>query len=317
MLPATPMTPSEFDRILKLYQQDKLPEDQRRLVEQWLETKTDYNQVTPIDDKRLAELEAEFFRRIDGQAKVRRLVPVWLKAAAAIMLLAIASYTLVMVTTNEIIEVRTASVPQKIILPDGTLVWLKAESTLSYPEEFEGGTRNVSFSGEALFEVAKDREHPFTIQYHQYTATVLGTSFNLSTKSGTHLQLAVLTGKVQLTSATDAEGVTVTPNRAVIYNGKKLIADITIQENERTGLVEDTQYDMQFRDARMGDIFKKLENKFEVTVDPENESLNNCFMTGDFTDQSLNETLDALSKTLGFEYEVKEKVVTIKGEGCQ
>lgn len=311
------MTESEFTRLIELYQQGKLPQDQRDLIDQWLEMHSEYENSIIISNERKAELEAELMARIEKAGKQRKLVAVWLKAAAAVMLLAAATYTLVVVSANEIIEVRTASVPQKIILPDGTLVWLKAESTLSYPEEFDGETRNVSFSGEALFEVTKNPEHPFTIQYNQYTATVLGTSFNLSTKSVTHLQLAVLTGKVRLTSADDTEGVTVTPNRSVIYNGRELIADMSIHENERTNLVEDTQYDMEFRDAHMRDIFKKLENKFDVTVDPENESLNNCFMTGDFTDQSLNETLDALSRTLGFEYEVRDKVVKIKGEGCQ
>ena len=61
-------------------------------------------------------------------------------------------------------------------LPDGTLVYLNSESTLSYPSRFDNDTRNVTLQGEAYFEVAKNPEKKFIVSTsHQSQIEVLGT----------------------------------------------------------------------------------------------------------------------------------------------
>lgn len=68
----------------------------------------------------------------------------------------------------------------KLILMDGTKVWLNAGSTLRYPTEFKK-ERNVSLVGEAYFEVAKDTLRPFHVEVpHRQSVTVLGTHFNIN-----------------------------------------------------------------------------------------------------------------------------------------
>lgn len=66
-----------------------------------------------------------------------------------------------------------------IILSDGTKVWLNAESNISFPERFEGRTREVSLSGEAYFEVKKDAHRPFIVTTEKLTTTVHGTIFDV------------------------------------------------------------------------------------------------------------------------------------------
>jgi ferric-dicitrate binding protein FerR (iron transport regulator) len=69
----------------------------------------------------------------------------------------------------------------QITLPDGTKVWLNAASSLSFPSTFQGlGNRKVELSGEAYFEVAKDKTHPFIVSSSKQEVEVLGTHFNIN-----------------------------------------------------------------------------------------------------------------------------------------
>jgi ferric-dicitrate binding protein FerR (iron transport regulator) len=69
----------------------------------------------------------------------------------------------------------------QITLPDGTKVWLNAASSLSFPSTFQGlGNRKVELSGEAYFEVAKDKAHPFIVISSKQEVEVLGTHFNIN-----------------------------------------------------------------------------------------------------------------------------------------
>ena len=66
-----------------------------------------------------------------------------------------------------------------VTLPDGTQVWMNAASSLRFPTAFTGGTRQVTLTGEAYFEVAKDAGHPFGVAVKDMKVTVLGTHFNV------------------------------------------------------------------------------------------------------------------------------------------
>ncbi|HWW42417.1 FecR family protein [Pedobacter sp.] len=69
----------------------------------------------------------------------------------------------------------------QIILPDGSKVWLNAASSITYPVSFiKQQERCVKLAGEAYFEVAKDKEHPFIVKTHKQEIKVLGTHFNVS-----------------------------------------------------------------------------------------------------------------------------------------
>lgn len=67
-----------------------------------------------------------------------------------------------------------------ITLPDGTNVWLNANSSISYPTAFSGKERKVSITGEAYFEVAGEAEQPFTVKVNEMDVMVLGTHFNIN-----------------------------------------------------------------------------------------------------------------------------------------
>jgi len=88
----------------------------------------------------------------------------------------------------------------QITLPDGTKVWLNAASNLSFPSTFKGlGNRKVELSGEAYFEVAKDKAHPFIVATDKQEVEVLGTHFNINSYADeTATKTTLLEGSVRV-----------------------------------------------------------------------------------------------------------------------
>lgn len=251
----------------------------------------------------------------------------WLRVAAAILLLAIcfASWQYVRPRPGKRTErpvAQTSSVTSsggitKAILGDGTLVWLKGRSTITYSSEFTGNTRNVTLYGEALFEVAKDPDHPFIIQCGGLTTTVLGTSFNIRS-SEDKVEVVVLTGKVTLRSEGN-EDLVVLPNEKAVYHGaEKQLSKLGNQAKvgEKRTVVEGTEYGMTFEDTRMAEVISKVEKKFNVKVSCAEPSIANCKVTADFTDQSLESTLLLIAEALSLEYTIDGLNVSLTGMGC-
>ena len=96
----------------------------------------------------------------------------------------------------------------RIVLPDGSIVKLNANTKLEYPERFSAHLRTVKLSGEAFFEVTKDSLHPFKIEMANAAVVVLGTSFNVSAYPGAdRVEVNVETGKVKLIPLTGERAV--------------------------------------------------------------------------------------------------------------
>ena len=68
----------------------------------------------------------------------------------------------------------------RLVLPDGSKVWLNASSSLHFPTVFNGNERNVDLTGEAYFEIAKNKEKPFHVNVNGYQVEVLGTHFDVN-----------------------------------------------------------------------------------------------------------------------------------------
>lgn len=85
----------------------------------------------------------------------------------------------------------------KIVLSDGTKVWLNAKSELRFPAHFSGTERRVLLRGEGFFDVAKDADKPFYVQINGVDIKVLGTQFNVNAL-GKYLKTTVVEGSVQV-----------------------------------------------------------------------------------------------------------------------
>lgn len=93
---------------------------------------------------------------------------------------------------------------RQLTLPDGSRVWLNAESEISFPSKFTSRVRKVKVKGEAYFEVSKDPRRPFIVSTDYFTTTVHGTSFNLRARSTDDAGVALVEGSVSVSAGNGA-----------------------------------------------------------------------------------------------------------------
>lgn len=339
----------EFNRLIERYQQGLLSGKEKQLMDEWFETIGRDNvqntaEVTfvygwtnedkfNLKKKILAQIEVEEqptlhfdTESLSAPPRIASINRVWYRAAAAVLLLATLSYAVWQFSGMDlsslfpgakVTAVSTTGQINKVLLSDGSIVWLKGNSTLTYLEEFRGNERSVTLQGEALFEVEKDPAHPFIIQCGELTTTVLGTSFNIKSNEK-NIEVVVFTGKVSLTSFHDKQGIVVLPNEKAVYNGlHKQLAKVETVKEEKVAAVTGTEYSMDFEDTRMSEIIRRIEGKFNVKVTMSDPELGNCVITADFTDQSLDRTFNLISQAIGFEYKINGNEISLRGTGCE
>ncbi|MBC9933224.1 FecR family protein [Chitinophaga qingshengii] len=217
-------------------------------------------------------------------------------------------------------QVSSGVAMQKIILPDSSIVWLKPNSHLQYPDPFPKDTRQVQLTGEALFEVTQRAHQPFVVSAGGYTAKVLGTSFNLRVLPAANgMELSVLTGKVAVAGGSKSQ-----PEKTTVLSARqKLVADSSqyvvqaVVPREQSALEAGTQYNMNFHNISFPEVLRRLEEKFNISCQLEGTGLQYCSLTVDLTDQSLQQSLELIAATSNGRYQMQEGKVTWSGEGCK
>lgn len=200
----------------------------------------------------------------------------------------------------------------KITLSDGTQIWLNAGSLLKYPKDFKGDTREVYLTGEAFFDVAKDKKHPFIIHTDKMDTKVLGTSFNVQAyPDQTTQEVSVLTGRVNVKSTVTEENVYVTPGQKVIFKSKnnKLQAFKDIPVNSislwRKNIIV-------FEDTPLPEVAATINRNYNVAVEIKNKNLNTLKINGYFKDLSADQVLALVCNIINASYKLDAGVYKIE-----
>lgn len=100
--------------------------------------------------------------------------------------------------TQSIVEkINHQQIPMMVELMEGTKIWLKPKSRITYPSQFSNDKREVSLKGEAYFEVQSDKSWPFLVKSKNVITRVLGTTFNISAfPNRPAIEIALLEGSV-------------------------------------------------------------------------------------------------------------------------
>ncbi|MCI1681148.1 MAG: FecR domain-containing protein [Bacteroides sp.] len=101
----------------------------------------------------------------------------------------------------------------KVILSDGTQVWLNAESQMSYLSSFEDNQRVVYLRGEAYFKVSPDKKRPFIVKTENIQTLVLGTEFNLRNYSATDIHITLVHGALKVSNHRGENPVNIKPGQ--------------------------------------------------------------------------------------------------------
>jgi len=247
----------------------------------------------PLLEKRIADRRRQRFLRI-------------VSSAAAILILGIMSWgTYVYMSPADILTVSTLAETKLVELPDGSRVTLNRYSTLSYPEKFKTGNREITLTGGAYFAVSKDADHPFIVQTGAVDVRVLGTEFNVEAYPRDELiKTTLFEGSVAF-EAKEGENLILVPGESAVYD--KVAKSVAKAQNSQSA-DEIAWQDgaLIFSELPLKEVIRQLSNRFNVEIHIDSPELEQIRMTGRFIH---GETLDNILKLLqGIgEFEVTQK----------
>lgn len=241
--------------------------------------------------------------------------------AAAICLAVLSTWTIMNYQRENVIEEELAfeefSTPPgqraQVKLHDGTVVWLNARSRLRYPNRFSGAERKVELDGEAFFEVFRNEEAPFVVSTEKLDIKVLGTKFNVFAYKGKNeFTTALIEGSVKLyQSDNESVAMYMSPNDyAELKDGRLVKSKIS-----STDFLLWKEGIYAFDDIPFGEIIKKLELYYDITIEIRNKKLNNYKFSGKFRQRDgIESVLKTLQKIYNFSYVKDEELnkITIR-----
>lgn len=181
----------------------------------------------------------------------------------------------------------------KIILPDGTEVWLHSNSSLTYNSNLHSNKREVSMTGEAYFSVTHDATKPFIVHTNGVSVQVYGTKFNVNSNlSSEDVTVSLIEGSVSMKSAN--KEVFLKPGQEGVFDRSTK----TLEEN--TGDVEfakswaDNQLRFENKDIRY--VCRYLSKWYSVNIDVNSNIPNNQSYTFTVRNESLEEIVRLMSR---------------------
>ena len=282
------MNESNMRELLRLYEEGKATEEQRRLVEAYLEYHQQQGPKREQDKNpdALQEImnkislarqeqqeEAPVIPMEESHGRRRRIA--WMAAASVIVVVVMAGLLWKQGARKPASEPIAATyktikaAPGRMIhllLSDSSEVWLKAGAVLRYPQPMGDKLRRLELlDGEAFFQVHPDATRGFVVQTAKLQTTVLGTSFNIKAyRQSQQMSVTVATGKVEVSPGTSGKSMFLTADQQARYNtgtgqlSRNTIAAVKMPD-WKVG-------DFDFTEESLGDIAIELEYYFNVHI---------------------------------------------------
>lgn len=221
----------------------------------------------------------------------------------------------------------------KIVLPDGSQVWLNSGSNLTYTKEFGNKLREVELSGEAYFDVVKNPELPFIIHTNQIDVKVVGTAFNVKSYPGERrTETTLIRGKVEvMIHNRPDEKIILKPNeklvvvndeivsvpgvpKAVIKNEPIVAVGQLTHYTRNDSIVVETawvQNKLVFDNESFADMAARMQRWYNMEFEFRDASVSGLHFTGAFTTETIQQALDAMSISAPFHYAIKGNKVIL------
>ncbi len=306
-----------------------------REYEKTWQTWDDYSHVLQIDT---GKASGKVSRRISDESPQRKIGRVYARGAAVLLPLVIvfASYLYVrqphVADFTPIQEIVTVYGTRKqVLLPDSSVVWLNAGSSVEFPLAFSGGKREVILVGEGYFEVVKNPEEPFYVQTEEIEniyVKALGTAFNVKAYAeDDRIETTLLSGNAQLLQRTNGREITLAvlePDQHVVYDKKKRSTQVMDEPEEEKPVITtrisslEAQVEINkhtawvagrliFRNDSMGEVARRLGRWYNVDVTLKDDILRGYSYTATFTDETLEQVMELLTMTAPIEYRIKSR----------
>lgn len=274
----------------------------------------------------------------------------WLPYAAALVIIAGSSYGLYRYNRAPVapagdqlpISEVAASLGSRsrMVLPDGTQVFLNAGSRLTYHPSFNTQLREVNLEGEAFFEVTHDSQRPFIVHTSGIDIKVLGTAFNVkSYAADATIEATLLRGSIEVVRKNDpsAPKVILRPHEKLVFNKEESpelvsspirqpttadnpdnppgISIMTLSGNKPDSVIKETSWlynKLNFEGDSFEEVAIKLERWYDVHITIRSERLKQMHLKGSFATESLPKALEYLQLIVPFTYTIEGKEVIIQ-----
>lgn len=201
----------------------------------------------------------------------------------------------------------------EMLLPDGSIIFLNADSRIKYSVDGKDGVREVFLEGEAWFDVAKNEEKPFLVQTPFYNVNVTGTQFNVKAYPNDQLITTTLEeGEVAISASHKLK----IQEEVVLKPGEQISFDKT----SKAFVVKtvNTRWFTSWKDNKLilvnmnlDDFVVILERKYGVDIEVKNEDILNLHVDCTIKNESIIEILNVLKKTLPISYEIVGQKIEI------
>jgi ferric-dicitrate binding protein FerR (iron transport regulator) len=203
----------------------------------------------------------------------------------------------------------------KVVLSDGSKVWIDSETTFRYPSDFSQNGRNVILDGQAYFEVAENRNSPFTVSTDLMDVKVLGTRFSLSAyKEDRQVRATLLDGEIVLKNKISES------KESILYPGDQARYDKKTNELKIQHLPDKEQGEIgwlngryEFFDEPLYHILNVASRWYNVDFIINDDSLKNNRFTGVMKrDYPVDQLLKLIQKTSDVIIEKNDKTINLK-----
>lgn len=213
--------------------------------------------------------------------------------------------------------------PLTVALPDGSTIQLMPEAAVSYAPAFvRNHRREVFLTGEAFFEVRKDKSNPFFVYANDLITRVVGTSFTIKSSSK-RVEVIVRTGKVAVMQAKDLDGresapeIMLTPNQQAVFTTERPVISKTITENPVAIAHPEIKPNFTFENQPVAEVFQLLQETYGIPVVYDSTRMANCYLRVTLRDEPFFEKLGIICSTIEASYQITDGQVVISGQGCE
>jgi len=262
--------------------------------------------------------------RFNYNAKKQSLLSTtWLKIAAVLVLVLGAgwlSYHLLNRSQKDFEAI--AATDQKVfkVLADGTRIWLNKQTSITYNQNFGKHQREIFLNGEAYFDVVKNTDVPLFIHAGDIDIEVKGTAFNVNAyREAKQVQVALVRGSIAVTDRQNtAHSILLKPNEKLVFIPKTITQSesnfqiLAVKPNALNREIGWTTDTITFNKEKLIDLALRLEKKYDVKIDIKSEALKEKRFSGTFTNQTIQQALNALQLSYPFTYTINNRLVTIK-----
>ncbi len=316
----------KYDLLAKYFSGEVTSSEQKSVLEWKKDNPKEFDNMRSIWEARnLVDFDSrtaisKVWTQIEKNKPQRSLRIGWMRnvAAAAILLcvLGIGWKTYSYMNTSEAQEEyltisNREATPKLVNLPDGSLVTLNQNASITHLAKFDSETRAVQLDGEAFFKVFHDPETPFIVDLDGSEVKVLGTSFNIS-HNDLSTEVLVRTGRVEFSK--DGNEIILQPYEKGQYNHKtgtlQKQGDVTLQDMSWMSKT------MLYKDRPFRDIVYDIVEIYGTEIEVENTKILDCLYTGRLSDLAVDQIFELIEFALDVEVIKNQNSYIINGNGC-